>query len=136
MLPVAMVVIVNLLLFSLFCLLAAFLDDFDVIIEDSGDDGNHVRLDHTGANPFGAANTYVDDTLKGEVPLPHTHHVFAATLFEYADEAFDAAIDGEDVADSGRGGGEVGKVVEGVDERQGRGTVKSPSVVQGRGDAH
>ena len=43
--------------------------------------------------------------------------------FENADESFEAAVEGEDFADAGRGGGEEGEMGEGVDEgeRRGRG---------------
>lgn len=130
-----MVMVMQLFLTGLFGLFATLFDDFDVIIEDGGNDGYHVCLDDSSADILGTTNTDVDDALEGQVPLPHAHHILAATLLEDADKAFDAAIDGEDVADPSRGGGEVGEVVERVDEREGRRAVESATVVEGGGDA-
>lgn len=115
--------------------LAALVEDVEVVVEDGGDDGHHVCLDDTRAHGLGAADANVDDALEGEVPLPHLHHVLAAALLEDADEALDAAIDGENVAYAAGGGGEVGEVVEGVDEGEGGGAVEGAAVVEGGGDA-
>lgn len=131
---VTVMMVVDLLLLGLIGLLATLIDDSDVVVEDGGDDGNHVSLDDSGADVLGASDADVDDTLESEVPFPHAHHVLATALFEDAYEALDASIDGEDVSDARRGGGEVGEMVEGVDERKGRGTVEGATVVKGRGD--
>jgi hypothetical protein len=50
-------------------------------------------------------------------------------LLQNADEALDASIDGEDVPDASRGCGEIGEMVEGVDEGEGRGAVESTAVI-------
>lgn len=133
--PVTMVVILDLLLLGLFSLFAALVDDFDVIVEDGCDDRDHIGLDHARADVLRASDADVDNALEGQVPLPHAHHVLAPALFEDAYQALDAAVDGEDVTDAGRGGGQVGEMVEGVDEREGRGAVERSSVVEGGGDA-
>jgi hypothetical protein len=85
MLAVAMVMVVDLLLLGLLCPFTALFDNFDIIVKYCGDDRDHVGLDHAGADALCAPDTNVDDTLEGEVPFPHTHHIFAATLFEDAD---------------------------------------------------
>lgn len=100
MLPVTMVMIVDLLLLCLFRSLAAFFDDLDVVVEDCCDDGDHVSFNNAGSHALGATNTYVNDTLKREIPLPHAHHVSAAALLENADQPLNSAIDCEDVADA------------------------------------
>lgn len=133
---VAVMVVVDLLVLGLVGLFAALVNDSDVVVKDGGDDRNHVSLDDSGADVLGAADANVDDTLESEVPLPHAHHVFAAALLEDANKTFDASIDGEDVPDAGRRGGEVGEMVEGVDKRKGRGTIEGAAVVEGSSDAH
>lgn len=79
------VVVLNLLLLGLLGLLAALVDDSNVVIKNGGNDGDHVGLDDSGADILGASNADIDDALKREVPFPHAHHVFAATLLEDAD---------------------------------------------------
>ena len=79
----------------------ALVDDLDVVVEDGGDDGDHVGLDDAGPDIFRAADANVEDALKSEIPLPHVHHVLAAAMLEDAYEALDAAVDGQDVADAG-----------------------------------
>lgn len=110
---VAMTVVMlgDMLLLGLLSLLPALLNHLDVVVEDGGDDGNHVCLDHARANSFGATNSYVDDALEGEVPLPHVHHVLAPSLLQNADEALDASIDGQNVSDSSRGCRKICEVV-------------------------
>lgn len=132
----AVVVVRNLLLLGLLGLLATFFNHLDVIVEDGSDDGNHVGLDDTRADVFGAANSDVDDALKGEVPFPHVHHIFAPALLQDADQPLDAAIYGEDVSYAGGRGCEVCEMVERVDQGQGRCAVERTAVVEGRGDAH
>lgn len=61
------------------------INDLDVIVEYGSDDGNHVGLYDPGPDSLCASNSYVDNTLKRQIPLPHVHHVFAATLLEDAD---------------------------------------------------
>lgn len=117
------------------CLLPALVDDLEVVVEYGRDDGNHVSLDDTGPYGLGTPDADVDDTLEGQVPLPHLHHVFAPALLENAYEALDTAIDGEDVAYATGRGCEVCKVVQRVDEGEGRGAVKRSTVIEGGGDA-
>ena len=107
----AMVVILDLLL------LAALLDDPDVIVQDGGDDGHHVGLDNPSADGLGASYADVNDALEGQVPLPHIHHVLAAALLEEADQPLDAAIDGKDIPNAGGGCGQVGEMVERINQR-------------------
>jgi len=116
-------------------LLPALFDGLYVVVEQSSNDGDHVCFNDSCAHILRASDADVDDALKGKVPLPHVHGVLASALFQYADQAFDTAIDGEDVAYAGGGGGEVGEIVERVYERQRGGAVESATVVEGRGDA-
>lgn len=111
-------------------------NDFDVVVEDCGNHGDHISLHHPSPNSFCAPNAYVDDTLESQIPLPHVHHVFAATLLQDADQPFDAAIDGQDVADASRRCCEVSEMVERVDQGQGRRAIEGASVVKGGGNAH
>lgn len=136
MTPVPTVVILQLLLLRLLGLLATFIDDLDVVVEDGGNDRDHVGLDHPRPDAFGASDAYVDDALEGQVPLPHVHHVLAPALLEDADKPLDASIDSEDVANAGRGCCQISKMIERVDQRQCRGAIEGTSVIQGSGDAH
>lgn len=133
---VVMAMVVELLLFSFFGLFSTFVDDFDVIVEDGGDDGNHIGFDNPGTNGLGTAYTYVDHALKSKVPLPHAHHILAATLLEDADQALDSSIDGENVADASGRGSKVGEMVKRVNEGERRGAVERSTIVQSGGDAH
>jgi hypothetical protein len=101
MMVVVMMMVVDLLLLRLLCLFAAFIDDPNVVVENRRDDRYHVGLDDSCADVLCATNTNVDDALEGEVPFPHAHHVFAATLLKDADQPLDAAIDSQDVSNSG-----------------------------------
>ena len=85
----------------LLSLLSAFFCHFDIIVEDGSNDGYHVSFHNAGPDALGASNSYVDNTLKGEVPFPHVHHVFAPALLEDADEPFNSAIDGQNVSNAG-----------------------------------
>jgi hypothetical protein len=99
--PVSMVRLVQLFLSRLFGLVSTFLSDLDIVVQYRSNDGNHVSLDYSCPHSLGASNAYVDDTLKGQAPPPHVHHVFAATLLENADQPLDAAIDCEDISNPG-----------------------------------
>ena len=83
-------------------LLAYPFDDFDVVVEDGGDDGNHICLNNAGSDVLSASYTYVDHALESKIPLPHVHHILAATLLQDADQSFDTAIDSENVSDTCR----------------------------------
>lgn len=122
-------VVVALLLFSLLCLFPALINSLGIVVENSGDDRHHVSLDNTSANVFRASNANIDNALEGKVPLPHSHHVLATALFENADEALDAAIYGEDIADASGRCGEIGEMVERVDEGESRGAVESTAII-------
>jgi hypothetical protein len=113
----------------------ALVDDFDVVVENGSNDGNHVGLDYPRPDILRASYTNVKDALKGKVPLPHVHHVLAPPFFEYAYQPLDTAIDGEDVSYPRRRCGEICEVVERIDEREGRGAVEGTAVVEGGGDA-
>jgi hypothetical protein len=123
------VMIVALLLFGLLCLLAAFINSLCIVVEDGSDDGNHVSLNNSGADVFRASDADIDNTLKSKVPLPHSHHVLTTTLLENANETLDASINGKDITDASRGCGEIGEMIEGVDEGEGRGAVESTAVI-------
>lgn len=110
------------------------IEDLQVVVEDGGNDGHHVGLDDPCPDALRAAHTDVDNTLEGEAPFPHLHQILTPALLEDADESFDAAIDGEDIADSSGRGGEIRQMVQGVDQRQGRSAVEGPAVVKGGGD--
>ena len=113
----------------------ALVDDLDVVVEDGSDDGHHVGLDDAGPDILRPSHADVEDALEGQVPLPHVHHVLAPAFLEYAYQTLNAAIDGENVPYAGRGCGEIGEVVERVDEGEGRGAVEGAAVVEGGGDA-
>ena len=113
------VVVVVLLLLGLLCLLTTLINSLGVVIEDGSDDGDHIRLNNAGADVFRASDADIDDTLESKVPLPHSHHIFATALLQNADKTLDAAIDGEDIADASRRCGEIGEMVERVDEGEG-----------------
>lgn len=121
--------VVALLLFGLLCLLATFINSFCIVVEDGSDDGNHVSLNNSGADVFRASDADIDNTLKSKVPLPHSHHVLTTTLLEDANETLDASINGEDITDASRGCSEIGEMIEGVDEGEGRGAVESTAVI-------
>ena len=110
--------------------------NLDVVVEDGCDDGHHIGFDDPCPDILRSPHADVEDALERQVPLPHVHHVLAAALLEDAYQALDAAIDGEDVAYACGGCGEVGEVVERVDEREGGGAVEGAAVVEGGGDAH
>jgi hypothetical protein len=124
-------VIVVLLLFRFFGLLAAFVDSLGIVIEDGSDDGDHVGFNDTGADVLRASNTNIDNALESKIPFPHSHHVLTTALLENADETLDTSIDGEDIADASRGCGEIGEMVERVDEGEGRGAIESTAIIQG-----
>ena len=111
-------------------------DDLQIIIEHGGDDGNHIGLDDASAHILGSTHADVDDALKGQVPLPHVHHVLTATGLEDGHQALETAIDGQDVTDTGRGGGQVSQVVQRIDQGEGGGAIQGSSIVQGGGDTH
>ena len=113
----------------------AFVHDLNVVVENGSDDGNHVCLDNPGPHVLRTSHADVEDALEGKVPLPHVHHVLAPPLLEDAYQPLDAAVDGEDVAYAGGGGGEICEVVERVDEGEGGGAVEGAAVVEGGGDA-
>lgn len=117
--PAMTMVIPILFLFDFLGLFSAFLKDFDVVVKDGGNYGDHISLNNPGAYIFRPSHTYVDHTLKRQVPFPHAHHIFASALLEYTDQAFDAAIDSQYIANASRGRCEICKMIERVDERQG-----------------
>jgi hypothetical protein len=119
-----------------FMLLLAPLDDAKVVVEDGGDDRNHVGLDHAGPHRLRAPYTDIDDTNKRQVPFEHLQLVLVPALLEHTYQALDAAIDGEDIPDATGRRGEVCETVEGVDQGQCRGAVECPAVIEGGGDAH
>ncbi len=67
----------------------------NVVLQNGGDDRDHISFHYSGSNNFGATNSNIDDTLEGEVPFPALQKIFCIpTLFEDADQPFNAAIDG------------------------------------------
>jgi hypothetical protein len=116
-------------------LLPAPVHDLDVVVEDGRDDGNQVSLDDSGADVLRSSDADIDDTLEGQVPFPHVHHILTPPLLQNAHQPLDAAIDRQDIPYAGGGGCEVSEVVQGVDEREGGGAVEGSAVIQGGGDA-
>ena len=110
-------------------------DDLDIVVKDGSDDGNHVSLNNAGPDVLRTPYTNVKDALERQVPLPHVHHVLAPALLEDAYQALNAAIDGQNVPDAGRRCGQIGEMIERVDEREGRCAVERTAVVEGGGDA-
>lgn len=99
--PMTMVVVSNLFQLRLLCLFAAFIDNFDVIVEDGCDDRNHISFDDSSPHVFGPANSYVHHTLESKIPFPHVHHILTSSLFQNADQSLDAAIDRQNIANAG-----------------------------------
>jgi hypothetical protein len=92
--PMAVVVVGNLLLLGFLGLLSTLFDHLDVIVENSSNDRDHISLDNPRPYILGTANSYVNDALEGQVPLPHVHHVLAPALLQNADQSLYSAIDG------------------------------------------
>lgn len=61
---VAMVMIVDLLLLHFVCFLAAFVNNFDVIVEDRGNDRYHVSLDNSSSNDLRSPDTNIHNALE------------------------------------------------------------------------
>lgn len=131
-----MVMVLNMLVLGLLSLFAAFVNNFDIVVEDGGNNGNHVSLYDSGPHILCASNADIDDALKSKIPLPCAHHILAPALLENADESLDASIDGEDITDASGRGCEIGEVVERVYEWQCRGAIQGPAIVEGGGNAH
>ncbi len=108
----------------------------DVIVEDGRDHWHHVRFHHPRPHILRASHPDVDDALKCQIPLPHVHHILTPPGLEQADQPLDAAIDRQDVSNSRRGCGEIGEVVEGIDQGERRRAIECSAVIQRRGDAH
>jgi hypothetical protein len=102
MAAMTMVVLGDVLLLGLLGLFSTLFNHLDVVVENGGNHWDHVGLNHTSTNSLSTTNSYVDYALKGEVPLPHVHHILASALLEDADETLDTSIDGENVSDSSR----------------------------------
>jgi hypothetical protein len=115
--------------------LLALFNYLEVVVEYRRNHRHHVRFDNTSSDGLRPSHTNVHYTLKGQVPLPHLHHVLAPALLEYAYQSLNAAIDGEDVSNATGGCGEICEIVERVDEREGRGAIERTAVVEGGGDA-
>lgn len=73
----------------------------DVVPKNRGNDRNHVSLNYTRAYILGASNADVDDALKGKIPFPHMHFIFASALFQDAHKAFNTSIHGQNVSYAG-----------------------------------
>lgn len=84
----------------LFLLFSQLFCNLDVIIEYCGNDGDHVGLDNSGPDALGSPDTYVDDTLEGQIPLPHVHHIFTPSLLQDADQTLDSSIDSQDISNT------------------------------------
>lgn len=110
--------------------------DLQEVVEDGSNDWHHIGLDDSRPHTLGTPYANVDDTLESEIPFPHLHHIIAPALLEHAHESFDAAIDGEDITNASRRGGEIGEMIQRIDERQSRSAIEGPAVVEGGGDAH
>lgn len=129
-------VVGDLLLLGFLRLLAASLHNLDVVIENCSNHRDHIGLDHPRPDILRAANSYVHDTLKSQIPFPHIHHIFAAALLQDTHQPLNAPIDCQDVANPRRRGGEIREMVERVDQGQGRSAVQGTPIVEGSGDAH
>lgn len=114
--------------------MADLVKDLQVVVENGGNDWDHVGLDDSGPHGLGASHANVDDALKGETPFPHLQEVMISALLEDADETFDATIDSENITDAGRRSREIGEMIQGVDQGEGRSAVESAAVVQGGSD--
>lgn len=88
-------------IFCFFSFFATLLDDLDVIVQNGGNDRDHVGLDDASTDILCAPNTNINDALKRQVPFPHVHHIFGSAALENVDQTLNAAIDGKDVADAG-----------------------------------
>jgi hypothetical protein len=80
-------------------LLFASFNDTEVVVQDGGNDRNHIGLDHTRAHCLGSPYANVYDADECEVPFEHLQLILVPTLLEHAYQALNSAIDGEDVPD-------------------------------------
>lgn len=117
-------------------LLSAPVHDLDVVVEDGSNNRDQISLNDPGADVLRATDANVDHALESEVPLPHIHHILAPPLLQNAHQPLDAAIDSQDISYPRRGRGQVGEVVERVDEREGGGAIEGSAVIEGSGDAN
>jgi hypothetical protein len=129
MILVSVVMIMGLFLFQLVRLLATPIYDLDVVVQDRGDDRNHVCLHYPGPHSLRSSDTNVHNTLKRQIPLPNAHHVPIPALLEDADKAFDTPIHGQNIADTCRRRCKIGKMVKRIDQRQSRGAVECSAIV-------
>jgi len=66
--------------------LSTFVDHANVILQNRGDDRDHISFHHSGSHNFGSTDSNVDDALESEVPLPALQEILCIpTLFEDAD---------------------------------------------------
>lgn len=111
------VVIMCLLLFYFIRFFATAVYDFDVIIKDRGYDRDHVCLHYPSPHVLCSSDADIDNTLKGEIPLPYAHHISISPFFEDTDQTFYTSIDGQNIANTCGGCCEIRKVIKGVDKR-------------------
>lgn len=104
-------------------LLAAPVHDLDVIVEYRSNNWHHVRFHYSRADILRSSDPNIYNALKSQVPFPHVHHILTPPCLEKTYQSFDAAIDGQNVSYSGRGGCEVCEVIERINERKGRGII-------------
>jgi hypothetical protein len=64
--------------------LATSVDNLNVVIQYRRYHGNHVGFYHPGSDGFGASHPNIHNTLEGQVPFPHIHHILTAPLLEQA----------------------------------------------------
>jgi hypothetical protein len=96
-------------------LLFASLNDTKVVVQDGGNDRDHIGLYHTCPHCLGSPYADVHDADECQIPFEHLQLVLIPTLLEHAYQALDSAIDGENIPDPAGRCGEVCETVERVD---------------------
>jgi hypothetical protein len=77
------------------CVLSTLVDHANVVLQNRGNDRDHISFHHSGSHTFGATDSNIDDALESEVPLPALQEILCIpALFEDADQPLNAAIDG------------------------------------------
>jgi hypothetical protein len=75
--------------------LSTLVDHTNVILQNGGDDRDHISFHYSGSYDFRATDSNIDDTLESEVPLPALQKICCIpAFFEDADQPLNTAIDG------------------------------------------
>lgn len=103
-------------------------------LEHADGDGYHAGFDDPCPDTLAAADADVDNALESQTPLPYCLHLLDGKSTklgrrglwdgsEDANETLETSIQCDHFSDAWRGRGEIGEMVERIDERQGGGAV-------------